>query len=70
MTLNDGPFSHLYGYWDFEEIDKHNTLVKLYLEYEFSNKTIEYSIHPVFSLIMSSILQSFIKEAFRYKYEK
>ena len=67
LQLIDGPFKHLEGYWKFDEIDKYNTNVTLYLEYKFDNKLIEMSIKPVFSTIMSSILDSFISEAFKLK---
>tara|TARA_B100001778_G_scaffold296344_1_gene269132 strand:+ start:1335 stop:1772 length:438 start_codon:yes stop_codon:yes gene_type:complete len=67
LQLIDGPFSHLEGFWKFEEINKFNTSVTLYLEYKFDNKLIEMSLKPVFSNIMSSILDSFISEAFRLK---
>ena len=48
-------------------IDEYNTSVALYVEYKFDNKLIEMSIKPVFSTIMSSILDSFISEAFKLK---
>ena len=48
-------------------LNEHNTSVQLYLEYEFDNKLVELSIKPIFSGIMSSILDSFISEAFRLK---
>ena len=67
LKLVDGPFSHLEGHWKFDEIDEFNTQVTLYLEYKFDNKLIEMSIKPVFSNIMSSILDSFISEAFKLK---
>ena len=67
LKLVNGPFSHLEGYWMFDEIDEFNTKVSLYLEYKFDNKLIEMSIKPVFSNIMSSILDSFISEAFKLK---
>tara|TARA_B100001769_G_C21779698_1_gene425560 strand:- start:138 stop:575 length:438 start_codon:yes stop_codon:yes gene_type:complete len=67
LQLIDGPFSHLEGFWKFEAINKFNTSVTLYLEYKFDNKLIEMSLKPVFSNIMSSILDSFISEAFRLK---
>ena len=60
-------YSHLEGYWKFELLNEHNTSVQLYLEYEFDNKLVELSIKPIFSGIMSSILDSFISEAFRLK---
>ena len=67
LQLIDGPFSNLEGYWKFDVIDEYNTSVTLYLEYKFDNKLIELSIKPVFSTIMSSILDSFISEAFKLK---
>ena len=69
LDLVDGPFSHLSGFWKFEIIDEYNTVVELYLEYEFDSKIIEVSVKPIFSSIMSSILDSFISEAFRLKNE-
>ena len=70
IRLVDGPFKNLQGYWKFHQIDKHNTNVSLFLEYEFDSKIIELSLKPIFSSIMSSILDSFISEAFRLKNEK
>ncbi len=67
LELLDGPFSHLTGYWLFKIIDTNNTSVELYLEYEFDNKLIELSIKPIFSNIMTSILDSFISQAFQLK---
>lgn len=69
IKLDDGPFKNLDGYWKFDKIDKYNTKVSLFLEYEFSSKIIELSLKPIFSSIMSSILDSFISEAFRLKNE-
>jgi len=69
MNLIEGPFSHLAGNWTFKKIDSNNTQVKLYLEYKFNNKIIEVSLKPIFSNIMSSILDSFISEAFKLKNE-
>ncbi len=70
IKLESGPFKNLDGYWKFSAIDSHNTTVSLFLEYEFDNRIIELSLKPVFSSIMSSILDSFISEAFRLKNEQ
>ena len=69
IKLVDGPFKNLEGYWKFNSIDDHNTSVSLFLEYEFNSKIIELSLKPIFAGIMSSILDSFISEAFRLKNE-
>jgi ribosome-associated toxin RatA of RatAB toxin-antitoxin module len=52
--------------WKFST-DNYNTTVELYLEYKFDSRIIELSIKPIFSKIMSSILDSFISEAFKRK---
>tara|TARA_B100000700_G_scaffold39199_1_gene39328 strand:- start:524 stop:961 length:438 start_codon:yes stop_codon:yes gene_type:complete len=70
INLQEGPFKDLKGSWKFEKIDKFNSRVTLYLEYEFNSKIIELSLKPVFSSIMSSILDSFISEAFKRKNAK
>ncbi len=70
LKLLDGPFKSLNGLWSFSRVNKNTTIVNFVLEYEFSNKIIELSIKPVFTSIMTSILDSFISEAFRMKYEK
>jgi ribosome-associated toxin RatA of RatAB toxin-antitoxin module len=67
IKLIDGPFNHLKGYWKFKKLDNYNTTVELYLEYKFDSRMIELSIKPIFSKIMSSILDSFISEAFKKK---
>jgi len=67
IKLIDGPFNHLEGYWEFKKVDNYNTTVELYLEYKFDSRIIELSIKPIFSKIMSSILDSFISEAFKRK---
>ena len=67
IKLINGPFNHLEGYWEFKKVDNYNTTVELYLEYKFDSRIIELSIKPIFSKIMSSILDSFISEAFKRK---
>lgn len=69
LKLLDGPFKHLDGRWSFSKIDDNNTEVMLEINYLFKNTLIELSIEPIFTSIMNSILQSFIDQAFRIKYD-
>tara|TARA_B100000925_G_C21605332_1_gene302258 strand:+ start:38 stop:475 length:438 start_codon:yes stop_codon:yes gene_type:complete len=69
LTLIDGPFEELNGKWSFIPIDKNNTKVSLDINYKFKNSLIELSIEPIFTSIMNSILQSFISQAFKEKYD-
>tara|TARA_B100001113_G_scaffold12352_1_gene9625 strand:- start:4840 stop:5277 length:438 start_codon:yes stop_codon:yes gene_type:complete len=68
LSLIDGPFDELNGKWSFISIDKNNTKVSLEINYKFKNSLIELSIEPIFTTIMNSILQSFISQAFKEKY--
>ena len=68
LEFVDGPFDTLSGQWLFIPIDDHNTKVSLEINYEFKSKLIQVSIEPIFTTIMNTILQSFIQEAFKIKY--
>ena len=68
LSLIDGPFEELKGKWSFSFIDKNNTKVSLEINYKFKNTLIELSIEPIFTSIMNSILQSFVSQAFKEKY--
>ena len=68
LEFVDGPFDALNGKWLFTPTDDHNTKVSLEINYKFKSKLIEVSIEPIFTTIMNSILQSFVQEAFKIKY--
>ena len=68
LKLVDGPFDDFNGRWLFTRIDSNNTKVSLEINYKFKSSIIELSIEPIFTSIMNSILQSFIQEAFKIKY--
>ena len=69
LEFVDGPFDALDGKWLFTPTDDHNTKVSLEINYKFKSKLIEVSIEPIFTTIMNSILQSFVQEAFKIKYD-
>ena len=69
LELVDGPFDSLDGQWLFSPIDEHNTKVSLEISYKIKSSIIELSIEPIFTSIMNSILESFIQEAFKLKYD-
>ena len=68
LSLIDGPFDNLDGSWNFKMIDDNNTHVSLEINYKFKNSLIELSIEPIFTTIMNSILESFVDQAFKIKY--
>ncbi len=65
MQLVDGPFKRLEGYWHFIPLMEDACKVEFVLEYEFSSRTLEALIGPVFDKITRSFVDAFINEAER-----
>jgi len=63
MSLVDGPFTHLQGFWRFESLGDLGCKVSLNLEYEFSNKILSIAIGPVFGQIANTLVDAFCKRA-------
>lgn len=63
MSLIDGPFKHLHGFWRFDALSGEACKISLDLEYEFSNRLIGMALGPVFSQIANTLVDSFCKRA-------
>ena len=73
MSLVDGPFHHLEGFWRFEDLtpeagEELSTALKmckvsLDLEYEFANKLVSFAIGPAFNKIANSLIDAFCARA-------
>ena len=63
MSLIDGPFKHLHGFWRFDALSEGASKVSLDLEYEFSNRLIGMVLGPVFSQIANTLVDSFCRRA-------
>ena len=63
LTLVDGPFKHLHGFWRFDPLAEDACKISLDLEYEFSNMLLGLAIGPVFSQIANSMVDSFCLRA-------
>ena len=63
LSLVDGPFSELSGYWQFTELDENASKVALSLEFDFSNKMVGTVVGPIFKIIADSMVDSFCKRA-------
>jgi ribosome-associated toxin RatA of RatAB toxin-antitoxin module len=63
LTLVDGPFSDLQGFWLFESLKENACKISLELDYEFSNKMLGLIVGPVFNQIANAMVDSFVKEA-------
>ena len=63
MSLVNGPFKHLHGFWRFESLGEDACKVSLDLEYEFSNRLISMVVGPVFNQIANTLVDSFCQRA-------
>lgn len=63
VSLVNGPFKHLHGYWQFKKLGENACKVTLDLEYEFSNKLIAMAVGPVFGQIANTLVDAFCKRA-------
>jgi ribosome-associated toxin RatA of RatAB toxin-antitoxin module len=58
MTLQDGPFQHLDGHWQFTACK-----IAFRLHYEFSSKLLEKLVGSVFHYIANSFVDAFVHRA-------
>jgi ribosome-associated toxin RatA of RatAB toxin-antitoxin module len=63
LELVDGPFSALTGRWEFQSLAPSACKVVFTLNYEFSSRTLEKLIGPVFNRIANSFIDSFSQRA-------
>lgn len=59
IRLIDGPFRHLEGFWQFDEVGDGRSRVSLDLEFEFSTRLLGMMFGPVFNQVASSLVDAF-----------
>lgn len=63
LELIDGPFSELNGRWAFIALTEEACKVVFTLRYEFSSRTLEKLVGPVFNRVANGFIDSFTKRA-------
>lgn len=63
ITLEDGPFRHLDGRWQFEDLGADGSKVSLHMEFEFTGRLLDIMAGPVFHEICNSLISAFIRRA-------
>lgn len=63
LELVDGPFSTLKGEWLFNALTEDACKVIFTLQYEFSSRTLETLVGPIFNRIATSFIDSFTQRA-------
>ena len=62
IRLIDGPFSHLEGFWRFDETPS-GCLISFDLDFEFSGKMFSMLLSPVFEQVTSTMVDAFCDRA-------
>jgi len=65
ITLKDGPFRHMEGFWKFIPLADDACKIEFRLSYEFSNAFLDKLISPVFSHIANTFVDAFVERAER-----
>ena len=63
IRLVDGPFSHLEGFWRFDELDDGGCKVSFDLEFEFAGSMISMLLGPIFDQVTDKMVDAFCDRA-------
>jgi ribosome-associated toxin RatA of RatAB toxin-antitoxin module len=63
LELVDGPFRFLRGSWTFQPLSEQACKVILSLEFEFSNKLVEFAFGKIFTELTGMMVQAFTERA-------
>lgn len=62
ISLINGPFKHLEGYWSFEATPR-GSKISLSLEFEFSTRLLALAFSPIFEKVTNTLVQAFSNRA-------
>ncbi|WP_342147536.1 type II toxin-antitoxin system RatA family toxin [Rickettsiella endosymbiont of Aleochara curtula] len=62
ISLINGPFKHLEGYWSFETTSR-GSRISLNLEFEFSTRLLALAFSPIFEKVANTLVQAFSERA-------
>jgi ribosome-associated toxin RatA of RatAB toxin-antitoxin module len=63
IRLIDGPFSHLEGFWRFDEAEEGGCCISFDLEFEFAGKLFSMFLGPVFDQVTDKMVDAFCDRA-------
>ncbi len=59
VSLLNGPFKSLDGFWSFRDLPDGGSVVRLNMSFEFSSKLLDMAIGPVFREIVRNLINAF-----------
>jgi ribosome-associated toxin RatA of RatAB toxin-antitoxin module len=63
MQLEEGPFSHLEGLWEFSPLGPDGSRVALSIHFAFSSRGVDLVLGPVFEAVCNRLVDAFVQRA-------
>ena len=63
VSLLEGPFKHLEGYWLFEPGNENSCSVYIKMNFEFRNRILKLALDKIFSRIINTLIDTFTERA-------
>ena len=63
VSLLNGPFKSLDGYWSFHDLAEGGSIIRLNMSFEFSSRLVDMAIGPVFREIVRNLITAFQQRA-------
>jgi ribosome-associated toxin RatA of RatAB toxin-antitoxin module len=63
IRLVNGPFHHLEGFWRFQPLSEKMSRVILDLEFELTNRVVNFAFEPIFHQVANSLVHAFVSRA-------
>lgn len=63
LQLEEGPFSHLHGTWEFQALTAEASKISLDLEFDYSGPIIRATLGPLFTHAANTMVDAFCQRA-------
>lgn len=63
MNLEDGPFSHLHGVWEFKALNEKACKISLDLSFDYAGALVKATLGPLFNQAANTLVDAFCERA-------
>ena len=63
MTLEEGPFSHLHGIWEFKALGEKACKISLDLTFDYAGPLVKATLGPLFTQAANTMVDAFCQRA-------
>ncbi|MBK3749524.1 type II toxin-antitoxin system RatA family toxin [Stutzerimonas balearica] len=63
MTLEEGPFSHLHGIWEFKALGEQACKISLDLRFDYAGPVVKMALGPLFTQAANTLVDAFCERA-------